>query len=232
MFMDIVSIVLPRWCVLCGVPVRGGGRWPLCEACSQEINSLYGYDKAGVRCRLCGKPVYSETGLCMRCRGSEYSFDSAWPLFHYAGGLRSVILAYKSRNRRSLAVWFASALEKTLRERYPDRVVIPVPPRPGKLRRKGWDQVEDIVSILERRFDVPVVRVLHRMDGIEQKALDFVHRAANVQGRIGVRKNCSIPGSPVLFDDVMTTGATLSECAAVLKAAGAVRVDAVAICAD
>ena len=168
----------------------------------------------------------------MRCRASEYSFDSAWPLFRYAGELRTLVLSYKSRGRRSLAPWFATMLAEALRDRYPGRLVVPVPPRPGKLRRKGWDQVEDIVRILERRFGVPVERALRRADGIEQKALDFAHRAENVRVRIGVRKGCRIPVDPILFDDVMTTGATLSECAAALKAAGAVRVDALAICAD
>jgi ComF family protein len=153
-------------------------------------------------------------------------------LFRYAGDLRALVLSYKSRGRRALAPWFATVLAETLRDRYQGRLVVPVPPRPGKLRRKGWDQVEDIVRILERRFGVPVERVLQRVDGIEQKALDFNHRAANVQGRICLRKACMVPVDPILFDDVMTTGATLSECAAVLKAAGAIHVDALAICAD
>jgi ComF family protein len=168
----------------------------------------------------------------MRCRACGYSFDSAWPLFRYAGEMRTLVLSYKSRGRRSLAPWFATMLADALRERYPGRIVVPVPPRPGKLRRKGWDQVEDIAGLLERRFGVPVERVLQRADGIEQKALDRVHRASNVRGMIRVREGFCIPVDPLLFDDVMTTGATLSECAAALKSAGAVRVDALALCAD
>ncbi len=230
--MDIVSILLPRWCVLCGSRVRGSNEWPLCEKCTKDILVHCSYDTASVRCPRCGKPVFSEAGLCMRCRESGYTFDSAWPLFRYAGGLRTIVLSYKSRGRRSLALWFATVLVQVLRERYLGRVVIPVPPRPGKLRRKGWDQVEDIVRILERRYDVPVLRALRRSDGKEQKALDLSHRADNVRGRIHVLEGACIPVDPILFDDVMTTGATLSECAAALKSTGAVRVDALAICAD
>ena len=230
--MDLLSIVLPRWCVICGSLVQGGMHWPLCEECSQLIRTRYGYVKSGPRCIKCGKPLCSEIGQCIRCRMGGYSFDSAWPLFRYAGELRTLVLAYKSRGRRSLAPWFAAMLAEALRERYPGRIIIPIPPRPGKLRRKGWDQVEDIAWILERRFGMPVERALRRADGVEQKSLDLAHRAANVRGRIGVRKGFRIPVDPVLFDDVMTTGATLSECAAVLKSAGAVRVDALAVCAD
>jgi competence protein ComFC len=230
--MDPVSTVLPRWCVICGSLVQGGVHWPLCEDCSKFIRKRYGYGQSQSRCTKCGKPIISEIGQCMRCRTGGYSFDAAWPLFRYAGELRTLVLAYKSRGRRSLAPWFAAMLAEVLLERYPGRVVVPIPPRPGKLRRKGWDQVEDIAGILERCFGVPVERVLRRADGMEQKALDLAHRAANVRGRIGVRNGFRIPVDPVLLDDVMTTGATLSECAAVLKSAGAVRVDALAVCAD
>jgi ComF family protein len=168
----------------------------------------------------------------MRCRGVEYRFDSAYPLFRYSGDARALILAYKSGARRSLAPFFARILAAALRERYPGRVVVPVPPRPGKLRRKGWDQVDDIARILERRHGVLVRRILERTAGAEQKALDLRGRAANLQGRIRVRRGAVIPEDPILLDDVLTTGATLSECASTLKSAGALRVDALAIGAD
>jgi predicted amidophosphoribosyltransferase len=187
----------------------------------------------------------------MRCRSVAFGFDSAYPLFRYAGTVRSAVLAYKSGRRRSLASFFAQAIAGVLESRYPGRVVVPVPPRPGKRRRKGWDQVEDIAGILERRHGVTVARVLVRADGLEQKALDLEGRAANMRGRIRVKdrlaprkllgrpRTCGsaagtvpVPRAPVLLDDVLTTGATLSACASALKAAGAARVDAVAIAAD
>ncbi len=173
----------------------------------------------------------------MRCRGVEYGFDSAWPLFRYAGLVRTLVLAYKSGQRRSLALFFAGAISEVLAEQYPGRIVVPVPPRPGKLRKKGWDQVEDLARILERHHGIIVYRILTRADGKQQKALDLEGRAANMRGKIGICRSrhgrpCTIPADPVLLDDVLTTGATLSECARTLKAAGSVRVDAVAIAAD
>lgn len=173
----------------------------------------------------------------MRCRGVEYGFDSAWPLFRYAGSVRALILAYKSSQRRRLALFFAETIAQALKERYPGRIVIPVPPRPGKLRRKGWDQVEDLARILEHRHGVIVRRILTRADGKQQKALDLEERVANMRGKIGIIRSrrgqsCVVPANPVLLDDVLTTGATLSECARTLKAAGSVCVDAVAIAAD
>lgn len=173
----------------------------------------------------------------MRCRGVEYGFDSTWPLFRYAGVVRSLILAYKSNQHRSLALFFAKAIAIALEEHFPGRIVIPVPPRPGKVRRTGWDQVEDLARILERHHGIIVSRILTRADGTQQKALDLEGRAANMRGKIGISRlyngqSCVVPADPVLLDDVFTTGATLSECARTLKTAGSVRVDAVAIAAD
>ncbi len=97
--------------------------------------------------------------------------------------------------------------------------------------------MEDIARLLERHHGIVVRRILTRADGLQQKALDLQGRAANMRGKIGIakifmRQPCAVPSDPVLLDDVLTTGATLSECARALKAAGSVRVDAVAIAAD
>lgn len=231
-----MAIVAPRYCVLCGEPAepsaRGASRGPLCEACADALLSELRRGAGVERCSSCGKPLVSESGRCMRCRGAEYGFDSAYPLFRYAGAARSLILAYKSGARRSLAPFLAMMLAAALRERYPGRVVVPVPPRPGKLRRKGWDQVDDIARILARRHGVVIGRILERADGEEQKALDLRGRAANMRGRIRLGRGAVTTADPVLLDDILTTGATLSECAATLRSAGALRVDAVTIAAD
>ncbi|MBN2874762.1 MAG: ComF family protein [Spirochaetales bacterium] len=189
-------------------------------------------DADSIRCPVCGKPTISESGLCMRCRATEYGFDSAYPLSRYADDARTLLLAYKSRGRRSLAGFYAKLLADAVRKRYAGRVLVPVPPRPGKIRRKGWDQVERIAGILERRYGVQIARILYRTDGLQQKGLGRDDRAANMRGRIRLQGDGDIPREPVLLDDVLTTGATLSECAAALKAAGAQRVDALAIAAD
>ena len=237
-----LCVAAPLDCVACGAPAEAAQPWPLCAACSESLLAQLrdAPDPEGrnsARCTVCGKPIISERCVCTRCRGTEFGFDSAYPLFRYAGDIRDILLAYKAGNRRSLAGFLATGIAETLRARYPGRAVVPVPPRPAKLRRKGWDQVEAIARVLERRYGVTVCRILTRADGQEQKALDLEGRSANLSGKIGLvrgvpRRTIRVPVDPVLLDDVLTTGATLSACASVLKAAGAVRVDAVAIAAD
>jgi len=226
-------------CVVCGLPVEPDGRYPLCAGCAGPLldEALVSAGlappsgRASARCPVCGKAVISEIGPCMRCRTAGFRFDSALPLLRYSGNARAALLSYKA-GRTSLASFFAGALAAALSERFAGRTVVPVPPRPGKIRRDGWDQVERVAGILERRHGIVVARVLRRAGGPQQKSLGLEARAANMRGAVSLRRGAEAPLEPVLLDDVMTTGATLSACADALKAAGTARVDALVIAAD
>jgi len=226
-----VSLMLPQSCVLCGAEVEPDAAWPLCRSCAVRLRIERAADANRERCAVCGKPLISRHGRCTRCRTASYDFDTVYPLFRYADDVRSLVLAYKG-GRRSLSGFFAEELADVMAARFGGRVMIPVPPRPGKLRRKGWDQVEAIASILERKYGVIVLRALVRTAGAEQKVLNLEERAINMRGTIRLVPGTVVPADSVLFDDVLTTGATLSACAGCLKLAAAGRVDAVTIAAD
>ncbi|MDR1024441.1 MAG: ComF family protein, partial [Treponema sp.] len=91
------------------------------------------------------------------------------------------------------------------------------PPRPGKIRRSGWDQVEYLARRLEKE-DLPVRRCLKRLPSKTQKKLGRQDRLQNLEGRF--ISTAAPPRRALLIDDVMTTGATLEACAAALKKAG------------
>lgn len=172
----------------------------------------------------------------MRCRRSAYDFDAAYPLFLYAASAKELVQAYKLGGRRSLRRFFAAELESAYRGRWAGLTIVPVPPSPGKLRVKGWDQVAAIAAVLAAR-GLPVRSLLRRAPGgAAQKSLDFAGRAANLRGRIMLRRGRGSRierlGPLVLLDDVLTTGATLGECARVLKAGGASAVYGLVVAAD
>jgi predicted amidophosphoribosyltransferase len=124
---------------------------------------------------------------------------------------------------------------------------VPVPPRPGKIWKTGWDQADYLAGRLDRLYRqncarrrphgaalpsnsaflsglgdtpyLPVCRCLKRLSSGTQKDLNREDRKRNLKGRIMRVKD--IPRRVVLFDDVITTGSTLDACAESLKAGGA-----------
>jgi ComF family protein len=183
-------------------------------------------DGRGECCEVCGRPLVSEIGVCTQCRvKEEHSFDKAAVLYPYTQKWKTLLRAYKFRRSRALAHFFA---EKILggRDLFFDRVVfgeltfVPVPPRDGKIKTAGWDQVENITRILEKQS--VVCRCLRRLSSMTQKKLNAEERAKNLKGRIVCTKKP--PQNVLLFDDVYTTGTTLEVCSSVLKEAGAEKV--------
>jgi len=145
--------------------------------------------------------------------------------------MRVLVSAYKKGGRRSLSRLFAGFFAEAIEERWPDRTIVPVPPRPGKLRARGWDQVEAIAGLLESR-GLPVKRPLERMASDEQKSLGRGDRGANARKAYTLRAGERSPELPLLLDDVVTTCATLDACARALKEGGARSVEAIALVAD
>jgi competence protein ComFC len=223
----ILEILMPRSCALCGAsPLESRDPGPLCGRCSESLVPW-----RGERCRACGLPLISEEGLCMRCRDVEWSFDYAYPLFSYEGKIRDLISAYKKRCRRSLAGPISRILEAEISRLWPGRTIVPVPPRPGKIRSKGWDQVEEIARRLESRGLI-VARPLRRTACSEQKRLGRKGRAANALTAYSLLPGRASPDEPLLLDDVITTGATVDACARALKSGGARSVAVLALAAD
>ncbi len=167
----------------------------------------------------------------MACRAETPAFDEACPLFPFRGKAGALIAAYKLGKRPSLAPFFADLLEPLIRQRWPDHAIVPVPPRPGVRRERGWDQVELVARSLGRRgFDV--VPCLERGASLEQKTLGLEERRRNACKAYRLGTRIAAPCRALLLDDVFTSGATASACARALKQGGAAHVVFVALAAD
>lgn len=149
----------------------------------------------------------------------------------YREHVAEAIRLYKLHNHPGLSRYFAQAMAPVLRRFAASECIVPVPGRPSRRRRYGWDQVDLLVRELSRLTGRPIERVLRRREGESQKSLDLAGRKRNLLGRI----SCVVPRPPsacVLVDDVFTTGATLSVCASVLKQAGSERVVCLVLAID
>jgi ComF family protein len=149
------------------------------------------------------------------------------------GVVRFVVLQFKYNRqlqlRHPIAEWLEEAMnDSRLRPRHFD-LVIPVPLHPARLRERGFNQAELLAKILAQKINTPLGCALERIRyTTTQTAFDRVERMENLHGAFRLRKKIGVRGLHVLLvDDILTTGSTLSECARVLREAGARSVYAV-----
>lgn len=185
------------------------------------------------RCARCGRQLVSAHMLCTDCRtvGPLQAIDRVFPLYSYDRTAQELLAAWKMGCYFGLTAVFARCLVPVLSQ-FPGIPVVPVPPRPGKIRQKGWDQIDVLARHLEARYGIPVLRCLQRISIVQQKNLGRDARGKNLQGNIVLKNNTSIPDTVIVLDDIMTTGATLEACAHVLKDTGGGRVYGVTLFYD
>ena len=156
--------------------------------------------------------------------------STASGLYHYDAPLREAIHMFKYRRRRALA----GPLGALLVEALPDHVrgceaVVPVPLHVGRLRERGFNQSALLAAAAGTALGIQVSDGLRRIRATgQQVGMDRLAREANVRGAFAWDGG-SPPGSVLLIDDVLTTGATMRECARALRAAGCQEVHAVAL---
>lgn len=178
--------------------------------------------------------MQSRAALCARCeaairsrptRGSLPGVGAVVCGSAYEGPARRLVAALKFGGRLRLAESAADAIASAWPD--PDRIgaLVPVPPSPSRRRMRGYDPASAIAEALAQRTGMRIVPCLARCDGPRQVGRSRADRLARPPA---VRTVAEPPAAAVLVDDVVTTGATLRACAAVLRAAGCRSVRAVA----
>jgi ComF family protein len=206
--------LLPPACGGCG---KTGVRW--CADCQQAVRT-----PAPPLCSMCGRPIHGPQAICSDCKLHPPGFSKlrSWAIF--AHPVRRALHELKYRRN----VGLAEALVPDLAA-FADRldwqadVVVPVPLGADRLRERGYNQVGLISWPLSLAMGIGHASgALRRTrETSTQVGLSRAQRHENVRGAFAASPK-SVDGRLVLLlDDVATTGATLSSCAAALFAAGA-----------
>ncbi|MCD6361106.1 MAG: ComF family protein [Armatimonadetes bacterium] len=230
---QMADLLFPPRCQVCGALNDA----PYCETCRAKVEFI-----RHPFCQSCGQPLdpqAHDAGVCAECRQPR-AFSGARAVGLYVGTLREAIIRFKYQGRRRLAQPLGEMLaELALDDEAPGSLplaaasaIVPVPLYPRRRAWRGFDQAELLSGPLGDAMGLPVwTDVLARVrDTTPQVSIAGSQRLHNVRNAFETRKSWKLKGrSIVLVDDVFTTGATISECANVLRAAGATAVYALTV---
>ncbi|SDW43650.1 competence protein ComFC [Marininema mesophilum] len=215
-------------CCLCGSPYRAPGWAPIWKRiCSPCIERLFPI--RGEVCPRCGRPQ-SIRGHCSDCQRMVQTFlEANRSSLSYRSYTRESIHLFKFRGKVSLATPFAEMMTLTLVQAkwHIDRITY-VPLHATRLTERGFNQAELLARLVARRLRIPLVHCLERR--VVTPFQSHQGRRARQQTLIdafvlksGLERDVA-DKCWLLVDDVYTTGATLQECASLLKKAGATKV--------
>ncbi len=188
------------------------------------------------RCPLCAAlgpaPCGPCAGLLVRAPTVPHiaGCTSVTACYRYDAAARSMMLAFKYRNRRDIVAFCAQALAGTAPP--VDLVTVDLvtwaPSTAARVRLRGFDQAEVLARGVARVLRVPARPALRRVGAGHQTGLGAVARR---EGPVFVGRPRRVGGSRVLLvDDIITTGSTLAQAAAALRVCGATEVHARAVC--
>ncbi len=231
----ILETVYPPVCEGCGEAYFTGELSALCDRCREELLC----PAEGNACPVCGQLFPGETSAtfrCGNCAGRELNFDFATSPYRATGEMLDWIHRFKYGGEIHLARLFGQLLADVWKDerlrRVPRWTVVPVPLHPKRFRERGFNQALEIARVWRRHapdgIDLPLAPILRRVRHTTRQAtLDREERLDNLHGafRLGrFARTRGLEGADfLLVDDVLTTGATASECAAVLREAFSAR---------
>jgi ComF family protein len=230
LFSGIYTYFFPELCIVCDSVRHPDEKW-FCAACISKLNeNSHGRDAC--RCGL-NRNIRS----CTCSVAWDFPFLSIISVFDYNEHTQLLIRNIKYSGKRALAADLAGYHPGLLSLNSRFDILIPVPLHWTRLRKRGYNQAEWFAKGVSSITKIPVVRdavCRVRSTGTQTK-LDKSERGDNIRNAFALRKQAEslVAGKRVLLvDDVITTGATIAECANVIISAGCKSVTVMSIARD
>lgn len=223
MLEAVKNMFFPRRCPACRTTLWSGDWCPECTPLVEDVGPFV--------CRTCGRQLAAaDRQRCLGCLKEPEVYASMRAAYVYGGPVADAVLALKYSDRRAnaepLALQMVQLLSPTL-QLLPD-FIVPVPLHRARLTSRKYNQAALLAHHVAAALGRRVVYALTRnRDTGDQGGLNAQERLENVKGAFSLSGNAArVEGKHILLvDDVITTGATTTECARTLLAGNAAQVD-------
>lgn len=214
---DILEVFFPSHCIFCEKIISKEALF--CSDCWQKLQFI-----TEPKCKICSYPFEVEIPhmkpLCSKCLVKKPAYDKAITIFRYNHVIRKAISDFKYRDQTFLAKKFAKILSDKFRNEIVDAdLICAVPLHPKRLQKRKFNQAVLVGRNLSSQKFIP--DLLWRVaNTAPQITLRKKQREKNLKRAFMVNKkyrNLVKNKKIILLDDVMTTGATLENCAKALK---------------
>jgi ComF family protein len=232
MLSTLLELLFPSSCLACGNTPLASGDVMLCPDCLVLVESV-----TSPLCSCCGRQFQNAAGndhLCELCLTDSYHFDLARALLRYQPPITTIISDFKYHGRTTALKSFRAifATHPSRKDLGRPELIIPVPLHVTRLRQRGFNQ-----ALLLARAFYPEDRQLINFTTLQRKrhtspqtGMNGKERRRNLKNAFQVVDENIVKNRKVLLiDDVFTTGTTVSECAKVLKKAGAKQVQVLTV---
>ena len=212
-----LDLLFPSRCAVCDCVV--GKKDDICPECKKKLV----YISPNI-CMKCGKEVNEREIYCYDCKRKNHQFDKNLAVFPYPF-IRKSLYRFKYAGRAEYADFYAKAAvmrHKDEMKEWNAEAIIPVPLHKKRLRKRGFNQAEELANSLGEILQIPVLKnlVIRQKNTRPMKHLQASKRQNNLKKAFLIMENDVKLNTIILVDDIYTTGATLDELSKELKSAG------------
>jgi len=200
---------------------------PGCQICSVTLKPRGINEHIHLEADIPNRPT-----ICSSCNTKTFHFTHNRAAFAYEDLIRDLIHEIKFRRRKHVAQGIGRLWANMVAKSIPkDAQLVPLPMHPKKRRKRGFDQAIELATALATSIGTKPALILERTQNTPpQSGLHPRQRAENVRGAFRIKPGVDVKGQKyILVDDIYTTGASLNECARILKASGAAEVSAMTL---
>lgn len=216
MLDKLISLISPHHCVVCSDIADG-----MCKKCMLQLKPFNLHN-----CVLCGYGLNTGSRCCSSC---ELANVNQLITVKMSKDLRKLLHEYKYNNKRAFCKVLAQIVSNNIDNTGRNYIIVPLPPSSKHRRQRGYDHILNIVRHLSKMTNCEYEMVLKRKTNFRQVGADRQTRFTQADNAFISRYPLSPDRTYIIFDDVITTGATITSAVRALRSGGARKIQILAI---